>query len=82
MSRRDGRAQHCNGCANPGQVFRSRLINATGALLTFTVLLIVTITKFTHGAWLVFVIILALTLLVIRSSPYWVYYEGGAGGRT
>jgi multiple sugar transport system permease protein len=32
-------------------------------------------------AWLVFVIILALTLLVIRTSPYWVYYEGGAGGR-
>jgi multiple sugar transport system permease protein len=30
-------------------------------------------------AWLVFVIILALTLLVIRSSPYWVYYEGGTG---
>jgi multiple sugar transport system permease protein len=33
-------------------------------------------------AWLVFVIIMGLTLLVIRSSPYWVYYEGGAGGRT
>ncbi len=33
-------------------------------------------------AWLVFMIILALTLLVIRTSPYWVYYEGGAGGRT
>lgn len=30
-------------------------------------------------AWLVFLIILALTLLVIRSSPYWVYYEGGTG---
>ncbi len=28
-------------------------------------------------AWLVFLIIMALTLLVIRSSPYWVYYEGG-----
>lgn len=33
-------------------------------------------------AWLMFLIILALTLLVIRSSPYWVYYEGkGEGGR-
>src|SRR5579884_3570383 len=30
-------------------------------------------------AWLVFLIILLLTLLVIRSSPYWVYYEGGSG---
>jgi multiple sugar transport system permease protein len=32
-------------------------------------------------AWLVFLIIMALTLLVIRSSPYWVYYEGGSAGR-
>ena len=27
-------------------------------------------------AWILFVIILALTLLVIRSSPLWVFYEG------
>jgi len=27
-------------------------------------------------AWLLFAIILALTLLVLRSSPLWVYYEG------
>lgn len=32
-------------------------------------------------AWLVFVIIMALTLLVIRSSPYWLYYEGGTTNR-
>jgi multiple sugar transport system permease protein len=32
-------------------------------------------------AWLVFLIIMALTLLVVRSSPYWVYYEGGPAGR-
>jgi multiple sugar transport system permease protein len=31
-------------------------------------------------AWLMFLIILALTLLVIRSSPYWVYYEGKGDG--
>jgi len=30
-------------------------------------------------AWLVFVIIMALTLIVIRTSPLWVYYEGGGG---
>lgn len=30
-------------------------------------------------AWLVFLIILALSLVVIRSSPLWVYYEGGMG---
>jgi len=27
-------------------------------------------------AWILFVIILALTMLVLRSSPMWVYYEG------
>jgi multiple sugar transport system permease protein len=31
-------------------------------------------------AWLMFAIILALTLLVFRSSPLWVYYEGERGG--
>lgn len=45
-----------NGCENRGQVYRSRAINATGALFTGTVLIVVTVTKFTHGAWLVFAI--------------------------
>jgi multiple sugar transport system permease protein len=26
-------------------------------------------------AWILFAITLAITLLVFRSSPYWVYYE-------
>jgi hypothetical protein len=37
-----------------GRMRRSRAINATGAGLTGAVLVIVTITKFTGGAWLVF----------------------------
>jgi multiple sugar transport system permease protein len=32
-------------------------------------------------AWILFLIILACTLLVFRSSARWVYYEGEAGGR-
>jgi len=32
-------------------------------------------------AWVLAVIILALTMLVIRSSPAWVYYEGMIGGQ-
>ncbi len=32
-------------------------------------------------AWVLFLIILALTLLVFRSSGRWVYYEGGTTGR-
>ncbi|MEK7663158.1 MAG: APC family permease, partial [Actinomycetota bacterium] len=38
---------------NRGSIIRSRLINITGATFTATVLIIVTITKFTHGAWIV-----------------------------
>jgi amino acid transporter len=41
-------------------------INGFGAILTATVLIIVTITKFTHGAWLVFIIMPVL---------YWVMYN-------
>jgi len=29
-------------------------------------------------AWILFVIILALTLIIVRSSKSWVYYEGDA----
>jgi amino acid transporter len=60
-----------NGCANPGQVWRSRSINATGAIFTFTVLVIVTITKFTHGAWLVFVIMPILFFVMLRINRYY-----------
>ena len=60
-----------NGCANPRQVWRSRAINAVGATLTFTVLLIVTVTKFTHGAWLVFAIMPVLFLVMLRINRYY-----------
>ncbi|MFJ3380110.1 APC family permease [Curtobacterium sp. NPDC090217] len=56
---------------NRGQVIRSRLINATGATFTFVVLVIVTITKFTHGAWLVFVIMPVLFVLMLGVNRYY-----------
>ncbi|CAN5288412.1 APC family permease [soil metagenome] len=59
------------GTENPGQVKRSRIINFVGALLTFTVLVIVTITKFTHGAWLVFVIMPVLFFVMLRINRYY-----------
>jgi len=59
------------GCADPKQVYRSRAINAVGATLTFTVLLIVTITKFTHGAWLVFAIMPILFIVMLRINRYY-----------
>jgi len=59
------------GCADPGQVYRSRAINAFGAILTGAVLLIVTVTKFTHGAWLVFVIMPILYVVMLRINRYY-----------
>ncbi|OUD99015.1 Low-affinity putrescine importer PlaP [Clavibacter michiganensis subsp. michiganensis] len=53
------------GCANRGEVIRGLAINAFGALLTALVLIVVTITKFTHGAWLVFAIMPVLFLLML-----------------
>jgi multiple sugar transport system permease protein len=32
-------------------------------------------------AWFLFLIILICTLILLRSSTYWVYYESGIGGR-
>ncbi|MGH8824283.1 MAG: APC family permease [Jiangellaceae bacterium] len=46
------------------RVLRSRAINMVGATFTGTVLVIVTITKFTHGAWIVLVAMPILFLLM------------------
>ncbi|MBK4348538.1 APC family permease [Lacisediminihabitans changchengi] len=59
------------GCANRGQVYRSRAINAIGAIFTGLVLIVVTITKFTHGAWLVFAIMPVLFYLMLRINRYY-----------
>lgn len=47
------------------------VINSVGAAMTVFVLLIVTITKFTHGAWLVFLAIPVLALLMVGVSRYY-----------
>jgi amino acid transporter len=57
--------------ANRGQIIRSRLINGIGALFTATVLIVVTVTKFTHGAWLVFAIMPVLFLLMLGINRYY-----------
>ncbi|MCU1422490.1 MAG: DNA-binding protein [Microbacteriaceae bacterium] len=59
------------GCANRGQVYRSRAVNMTGAIFTGIVLIVVTITKFTHGAWLVFAIMPVLFFLMLRINRYY-----------
>ncbi|WP_264189376.1 APC family permease [Microbacterium paraoxydans] len=47
------------------------LINSTGAALTVLVLVIVTITKFTHGAYLVFFAIPVLAFLMLGVKRYY-----------
>jgi amino acid transporter len=46
------------------RVHRSRLINGAGAALTGVVLVVVLVTKFTHGAWLVVIAMPAIFLLM------------------
>jgi amino acid transporter len=47
------------------------VINTVGATMTVFVLLIVTVTKFTHGAWLVFIAIPILAVLMIGVNRYY-----------
>ena len=47
------------------------VINGAGAVLTVFVLIIVTITKFTHGAWIVFLLIPILATLMIGVNRYY-----------
>jgi amino acid transporter len=47
------------------------VINAVGATMTVSVLVIVTVTKFTHGAWLVFLAIPILATLMIGVHRYY-----------
>ena len=57
------------------QVFGRRLINAIGAVSTGAVLIVVTITKFTHGAWLVFAIMPLLFWLLLKINRYYRHVE-------
>jgi len=50
-------------------------INGFGAFLTATVLVIVTITKFTHGAWLVFIIMPVLYWVMYNTKRYYAEVE-------
>ncbi len=53
------------------EVRNGLVINALGAGLTASVFLIVTVTKFTHGAWLVFLAIPLLSLAMIGVNRYY-----------
>ncbi|WP_229727805.1 APC family permease [Mycetocola zhadangensis] len=59
------------GCTNRSEVWRGLVVNAGGAVLTAVVLIVVTITKFTHGAWLVFVLMPVLYTLMLGVNRYY-----------
>ncbi|MWB98969.1 amino acid permease [Agromyces sp. MMS17-SY077] len=50
---------------------RALVINAIGAGMTAIVLIVVTITKFTHGAWIVFLLMPILFLLMLGVNRYY-----------
>ena len=64
------RSGHAPGAA-AAKVKRIRVINFVGAITTGTVFVIVTITKFTHGAWVVFVIMPILWFFMRRVNRYY-----------
>ena len=57
--------------ADRGATLRGLAINGFGALLTAIVLIVVIITKFTHGAWLVFVMGIVLFVLMLSVRRYY-----------
>ncbi|MDE2591906.1 MAG: APC family permease [Actinomycetales bacterium] len=57
--------------ANRKEAMSGILINGLGALMTASVLVIVTITKFTHGAWLVFIIMPVLYTVMFYTRRYY-----------
>ncbi|MDH6182536.1 amino acid transporter [Microbacteriaceae bacterium SG_E_30_P1] len=59
------------GCDDRGAVWRGLAINGVGALMTASVLVIVTVTKFTHGAWIVFVVMPILFVLMLGVNRYY-----------
>jgi amino acid transporter len=59
------------GAGGRGSIIRSLAINLVGATMTSTVLLIVTVTKFTHGAWIVFVVMPILWFLMLGVNRYY-----------
>jgi amino acid transporter len=54
-----------------GQIRTYLVINSFGAFMTFSVLVVVTITKFTHGAYIVFIIMPILFTLMLGVNRYY-----------
>ena len=69
--RRELRLLSPKAVAERRSAYSGLVINSLGATFTVVVLVIVTITKFTHGAWLVFLAIPVLSFLMIGVHRYY-----------
>lgn len=54
-----------------GHWVHKAFINGLGALVTFTVVIILAITKFTHGAWIVVIVIPMLVIMMLRVKKHY-----------
>lgn len=69
---RNARSQNAEVAAQARRTAYTGLaINSLGATLTIAVLVIVTVTKFTHGAWMVFIAIPILAVLMMGVKRYY-----------
>ena len=60
-----------NGSVSRGEATSGRIINGIGATMTGLVLIIVVLTKFLEGAWLVFVIAIPLYWIMFQTNRYY-----------
>ena len=64
-----------NGSVSKREATSGRIINGIGATMTGIVLVIVTVTKFLEGAWLVFVIAIPLYWVMYQTKRYYTTIE-------
>jgi amino acid transporter len=65
-----GMVLHHNRLREPGWI-RSLIINAIGTLTTFVVLVVVGMTKFSHGAWMVIILIPVMVIFFNRIHKHY-----------
>jgi amino acid transporter len=58
-----------------GRMQRARILNAVGAVVTALVLVIVVITKFSHGAWLVIIAVPVFVVLMLAIHQHYVHTD-------
>ncbi|MET0589618.1 MAG: APC family permease [Naasia sp.] len=56
---------------NKNSIYGALAINGLGATMTAAVLIVVTITKFTHGAWIIFLVMPILFTLMLGVNRYY-----------